>query len=903
MRGTVTPLESIRLQQAYAKTGPVAWLRWGPYLSERQWGTVREDYSAGGDAWSYFPHDQARSRAYRWGEDGLAGLCDEDQKLCFALALWNGRDPILKERLFGLTNDEGNHGEDVKEYYYYQDNTPTHSYMKWLYKYPQAEFPYKWLVDENARRKQTDGSAPEFELVDTGVFNEGRYFDVQVEYAKAGPDDILIRITVTNRGPDAAGLDVLPTLWFRNTWSWFVGAAKPRIEGQPTDAHADATSLTATPAGDGKLDSLPPMKLYCQGTGRLLVVDNESNARRLWQSPSSPAFPKDGINDQLIHGANTTNPALTGTKACAVYSLQVPAGQAQVLQLRLSADTQLSDPFGADFLATLQARAAEADTFYDSITPAGLSPDRKNIMRQAYAGMLWSKQYYHYIVRDWLEGDATQPPPPQRWRNRAWTHFYADQVLSMPDVWEYPWFAAWDLCFHAVVFARLDCAFAKEQLLTISREWYMSPDGAVPAYEWAFDDVNPPLQAWAALRILRTEAETTGTEDLDFAQSIFNYSLMYFTWWANRKDPEGDDMFGGGFLGLDNIAVINRSNIEALEGYLGRGLRLCQSDGTSWMGLFCLSMLELALKLAPRSAEYTRLGNKFLQHFVEIGSKIDGFEHPLDGQIKLWDEDDGFYYDVLRIDRDGGGNEYIPIKLRSLVGLIPLLPVLAIDMSSLEPGTSRELLARIDWFGRIHPQMLARVWDHSADSHLLSFVDPDRLRRILARVFDESEFLAPYGIRSISRAYRDTPFTVNVHGHELSERYEPAESSHGDFGGNSNWRGPIWFPINFLLVEALRRYHAYLGDGFTVEFPTGSGRQLTLSAIADELARRLVSVFEGTTGRRPVFGGVDLFQHDPEWNRHILFYEYFHGDNGAGIGASHQTGWTGLVAELMRQPA
>jgi len=887
-------------EQTYAPDGTVDWLRWGPYLSERQWGTVREDYSAGGNAWSYFPHEQARSRAYRWGEDGLAGLSDADQKLCFSIALWNGNDPILKERLFGLTNDEGNHGEDVKEYYYFLDNTPTHSYMKWLYKYPHAAFPYGWLVEENARRKQTNGAAPEFELVDTGIFNDNRYFDVLVEYAKVGVDDVLIRIRVTNHGPDTARLHLLPTLWFRNTWSWFNNAAKPLLQGTLNDPLAGCASVTATPVGDHNTDDLLPMKLYCNGAGRLLVVDNESNSQRLWQNPASPRYPKDGINDHLLHGTDTVNPALSGTKASAVYKLDIGAGATQEVLLRLSADTQLREPFGPQFTTTFDTRSAEADAFYDTITPPGSTADRKNILRQAYAGMLWSKQYYHYIVKEWLQGDATQPPPPERWRNRRWTHFYADHVLSMPDTWEYPWFAAWDLCFHSVVFARIDINFAKEQLLTLAREWYMSPTGAIPAYEWAFDDVNPPLHAWAALRILQTERETTGTEDLDFAQSIFNYSLMYFAWWANQKDPTGDDLFGGGFLGLDNIAVINRSNIEALEGWLGRGLRLCQSDGTSWMGLFCLNLLELALKLAPRGAEYPRLANKFLQHFVDIGDKIDGFEHPTDGAIELWNEDDGFYYDVLKLDRDGGGSEYIPVKLRSLVGIIPLFPVLLLDMATLETGAGKELLERINWYLRKHPQILDKVWDKNENSHLLSFVDPDRLKRILARVFDESEFLSPYGIRSISRVYQDTPFTLNVHGHELSERYEPAESSHGDFGGNSNWRGPIWFPINFLLVETLRKYHAWLGDSFTVEFPTGSDKQLTLAAIADELSRRLVSVFETVDGKRPVFGGVALFQNDPAWNRNVLFYEYFHGDNGAGIGASHQTGWTGLVAELLR---
>ena len=893
--------EATRVNQAYNKENAVKWLRWGPYLSERQWGTVREDYSPGGNAWSYFPHDQARSRAYRWGEDGLAGLSDADQNLCFAIALWNGRDPILKERLFGLTNDEGNHGEDVKEYYYYLDNTPTHSYMKWLYKYPQAEFPYAWLLNENAHRKQTDGGAAEFELIDTGVFNQNRYFDVQVEYAKADTDDVLVCIRISNRGPDSASLHLLPTLWFRNTWSWSFDAPKPKIEGRQMDPAAGCPSLQATPVQDNNPDGMQQMKLYCQGAGRLLMVENETNTEKLWPGNGGPAYPKDGINDHLVNGAATVNPDLQGTKASAVYELEIGAGETAEVLLRLSSNTAMKDPFGREFQETFKARINEANTFYDAIAPASLGAEQKSIMRQAYAGMLWSKQFYYYVVKDWLKGDPTQPTPPERWRNRSWTHFYAKNVLSMPDAWEYPWFAAWDLCCHAVVFARIDVEFAKEQLLTLAREWYMSPGGAIPAYEWAFDDVNPPLHAWSALNILATEKEMTGEEDLDFAQSIFGYCLLYFAWWTNRKDPDGDDLFGGGFLGLDNIAVINRSNIEALEGYLGRGLRLLQSDGTSWMGMFCLNLMELALKLSSRGDEYPRLASKFMQHFVDIGDRIDGFDHPTDGAIELWDEQDGFYYDVLKLDRDGGGSEYIPVKLRSLVGIITLFPVLALDMEKLEKGASEELLERINWFLNQHHNILDKVWDSSGTTHLLSFVDPDRLKRILARVFDEEEFLSPYGIRSISAAYRNTPFSVNVHGHELSESYEPAESSHGDFGGNSNWRGPIWFPINFMFIQTLRKYHAYLGDKFTVEYPTGSGKQLTLDAIARDLSLRLVSIFEQNKGQRPVFGGTELFQQDEHWNQYILFYEYFHGDNGAGVGASHQTGWTGLVAELLHK--
>jgi len=897
----VSTPEEKRIQEAHASSGNEHWLRWGPYLSERQWGTVREDYSPGGNAWSYFPHDHARSRAYRWGEDGLAGLSDEEQQLCFSIALWNGKDPILKERLFGLTNDEGNHGEDVKEYYFYLDSTPTHSYMKWLYKYPQAEFPYAWLVAENAHRKQTNGAAPEFELQDTGVFDGGRYFDVTVEYAKGGTDDILMRISVSNRGPEAAALHLLPTLWFRNTWSWFDNAEKPRMEGSLKDAKAGCASILATPVSSRHGYGLQAMKLYCEGAETLLFVENETNTARLWPGNGGPAFPKDGINDHVIHGADTVNPALAGTKASAVYALNIEAGATRQILLRLSSDTKLKTPFGKKFHTAFSARMAEADQFYAAITPPGTSADRQLILRQAYAGMLWSKQYYHYIVKDWLKGDPTQPVPPERSRNRAWTHFHAGHILSMPDAWEYPWFAAWDLCFQSVVFARIDIQFAKEQLLILAREFYMSPAGAIPAYEWAFDDANPPLHAWAALRILQTEKETTGKESLDFAEEVFKYCLLYFTWWTNRKDPDGDDLFGGGFLGLDNIAVINRSNIEGLEGYLGRGLRLLQSDGTSWMGHFCINLMELAIKLSPLGHEYSRLANKFMQHFVHIGERIDGFEHPVDGAVELWDEEDGFFYDVLKLDRDGGGSEYMPVKLRSLVGVIPLFPVLHLELSKMEEGASEEFLERIDWYLTRHPDLFDKVWDKNGDNHLLSFVDPDRLRRILSRIFDEAEFLSPHGLRSISRRYADEPFTLNVHGHVLSERYEPAESSHGDFGGNSNWRGPIWFPVNFLFIETLGRYHAYLGDEFTVEYPTRSGQMLTLAQIADDLAGRLVSIFEEKDGVRPVFGGSGVFRDDAHWQDCILFYEYFHGDNGAGIGASHQTGWTGLVAELLQR--
>ena len=898
--------EAKRLKQAYAQERNTPWLRWGPYLSERQWGTVREDYSPWGNAWSYFPHDHARSRAYRWGEDGLAGICDDKQKMCFALALWNGCDPILKERLFGLTNDEGNHGEDVKEYYFYLDSTPTHSYMKWLYKYPQRAFPYQDLIEENRRRKNTDSHAFEYEIIDTGVFDDNRYFDVQVEYAKASPQDILIRIQVINRGPDAAELHVLPTLWFRNTWNWCDDAAKPTLQGQQAaNAQGISTILATLVSGEGAND-IGPMKLYCQGTDKLLFVENESNGARLWEGAESPPFPKDGINDHIIHNCPTVNPELQGTKASAAYRLHVPAGATQEVRLRLSSDLNLEEPFGAAWDETFQTRIHETDAFYNEIGPAELSADQRAIQRQAYAGMLWSKQFYHYVVKDWLDGDPAQPPPPpERSRNRTWTHFYANHILSMPDAWEYPWFAAWDLCFQSVVIARLDPRFAKNQLLILAREWYMSPAGAVPAYEWAFDDVNPPLHAWAALRIFEIEKEISGGDgDLDFLADIFRYCMIYFAWWTNRKDADGNDLFSGGFLGLDNISVIDRSHLKDLENRIGRSLELHQADGTSWMGLFSLNLMEIAIKLSGRGQpEYARMANKFLQHFVFIADAINALEHRTDSEVSLWNENDGFYYDVLKINSGGTPNEYVQLQLRSLVGIIALFPVLMLNLTTIEKDAANELQERIDWFVSKHPELFNQATTRNApdgDQHLLTFVKPDRLKRILARVFDESEFLSPHGIRSVSRAHYNPPYSISIYGEQLTEQYEPAESSVGLFGGNSNWRGPIWFPINFLFIDTLRHYHAFLGDDFTIEYPTGSGEHKHLGEIAVELSRRLVSIFEKRDGKRPVFGGNTVFQQDPYWQDLVLFYEYFHGDNGAGIGASHQTGWTGLVTELMR---
>ncbi len=899
--------EADRLREAYTPSGQ-PWLRWGPYLSERQWGTVREDYSADGNAWDSFSHDQSRSRAYRWGEDGLAGLSDDQQRLCFAVALWNGEDPILKERLFGLTNGQGNHGEDVKEYYYFLDNTPTHSYQKWLYKYPQAAYPYDRLVAENGWRRATDAHAPEFELVDTGVFDEGRYFDVQVEYAKAGPEDCLIRITVANRGPEAAGLHVLPTLWFRNTWSWLGTdaervAARPTLEGSRAPVPGGVATVRATPSPATPREAAAPMTLYSQAPDDLLVVDNETNSRRLWGDRAGPAYPKDGINDHVVSGADTVNPSLLGTKAAMLHRLAIPAGGSAEIRLRLSADTALADPFGPAFDETLSTRIAEADSFYAAVAPEGCSDDERAIQRQAYAGMLWSKQWYYYVVREWLDGDPAGPTPPSgRERNRSWRHFYSADVLTMPDTWEYPWFASWDLCFQTVVFARIDVEFAKSQLRHLVREWFMSPDGAVPAYEWSFSDVNPPLHAWAALRVARAEQEVHGRVDEEFLAEIFRYCLMYFVWWTNRKDAADNNLFQGGFLGLDNISVIDRSHIEALEAQLGRGVELYQSDGTSWMGMFSLQMMEMALLLERLgNHEYARLASSFFQHFVFIAEAMNSLERRSGGQVQLWDEADGFYYDALVV--HGDPTCFLQIGLRSLVGLIAILPVARLDLDELDEGEQDHALReKIRWFTRTHPDLVdqATTSQHGQGVHLLSFVKPDRLRRILRRALDEAEFLGPHGVRGISRQYLDHPYTLDVDGTRLRVQYEPAESSVGLFGGNSNWRGPVWFPINYLLIEALLRYHEFLGDDFTVEHPTGSGEQRTLAEVAADLSRRLVGTFlPAPDGTRPVFGGSALFQRDPHWRDHLLFYEYFHGDNGAGIGASHQTGWTGLVAELL----
>jgi len=855
--------EEQRLLQSRDRTDH--WKRWGPYLSERAWGTVREDYSPGGTAWDYLPHDHARSRAYRWNEDGIAGISDRHQTLCFALALWNRRDPILKERIFGLTGQEGNHGEDVKELYYYLDSTPTHSYMKYLYKYPQAEFPYAQLLEENRRRGR---AGREYELIDTGVFEQDRYFDVFVEYAKADVEDLCIRIEVANRGPETAAIDVLPTLWFRNTWSWGREQRRPSLR---------ARGRSSVDASD--------YHLIWEGAPELLFCDNETNSQRLF-GVAGPRYPKDGINDYVIHGAQTVNPDRTGTKCAARYELTIPARSSAVVRLRLWRGSRAQRVDAEDSI--LAARKAEADEFYASVIPTSLSADARNVMRQALAGMLWSKQYYHYVVRDWLEGDPAQPPPPperKSGRNSDWGHLYNADVLSMPDKWEYPCFAAWDLAFHCLPLTLVDSDFAKEQLLLLLREWYMHPNGQIPAYEWAFGDVNPPVFAWAAWRVYKIEKKRQGSGDLKFLKRVFHKLMLNFTWWVNRKDAEGRNVFQGGFLGLDNIGVFDRS--KPLPG----GGHLEQSDGTSWMAMYCLNMLSIALELAREEEEYEDVASKFWEHFVHIARAMN--------TMGLWDEQDGFYYDVLHRD-----HEEIPLRIRSMVGLIPLFGVEPIPADLIEKFPS--FARRLEWFIDHRPDLTEGVACMrtlgAMERRLFSVVPPDKLRRILQRLLDESEFLSPHGIRALSRVHRDRPYRLRVDGAEYGVRYEPAESSSGLFGGNSNWRGPVWFPVNYLLIEALQKFHHYLGEGFTVDFPTGSGRQLTLAQVAAEISRRLSSVFlRDHEGRRPAFGKTEKLQRDPHFRDYLLFHEYFDGDDGSGVGANHQTGWTGLVAKLLQQ--
>jgi hypothetical protein len=864
--------EERRLREARAGT---PWRRWGPYLSERQWGTVREDYSEGGDAWNYFTHDQARSRAYRWGEDGLAGVSDDKQRLCFALALWNGADPILKERLFGLTNSEGNHGEDVKEYYFYLDNLPSHAYMRWLYKYPQAAFPYLDLVTRNRERGRQD---LEYELLDTGVFAGNRYFDVEVEYAKAAPEDLLVRVTVHNRGPKAAPLHVLPTLWFRNTWSWPPHTERPRLwsEGGAVRCHH--------PDLGGRV-------LHVEGEPELLFCDNETNAQRLWGVTNPTPYVKDGINDRIVTGRlNAVNPEQAGTKAAAHLQLVVPARGTVTVRARLAPEP-LETPFeGCGEL--IEARRREADEFYDAITPPAVDAERRLVMRQALAGMLWTKQYYYFDVDTWLREHQAHPfRPPARpgFRNERWYHMHNDDVISMPDKWEYPWYAAWDLAFHTLALSMVDPDFSKSQLHLMLGEDYLHPSGQIPAYEWNFGDVNPPVHAWATLFTYAQDLQR-GSADVEFLREAFAKLLLNFTWWINRKDPNGKNVFEGGFLGLDNIGVFDRSQA------LPTGGSLEQADGTAWMALFSQNMLELALELASHDQAYDNLVVKFVEQFFWIAAAMNpSGEHP----DELWDEEDGFYYDVLRMP-DGSGRR---IKVRSMVGLLPLCATTVIPAEALErhPG----LVDRVRRYLMSNRDLLSDIADPFRPGvqgrRLLAVVNEQRLRRMLARMLDEERFFSPHGIRSLSRWHLREPYVFRDDGHEHRVAYEPAESNSDLFGGNSNWRGPIWFPTNVLLIRALLQFYLYYGDDFRVECPTGSGREMTLFEVAREISDRLVRIFlPDERGRRPVYGGAEVFHANPHWRDLLLFYEYFHGDNGAGIGASHQTGWTGVVARLIQ---
>ena len=859
------------------------WKRWGPYLSERAWGTVREDYSPNGDAWSALPHDHARSKAYRWNEDGLGGICDRHQYLCFAPALWNGRDPILKERLFGLTGHEGNHGEDVKEYYYYLDSTPTHSYMKFLYKYPQTAFPYAQLVEENRRRGR---NSLEFELIDTGIFNQDRYFDVFIEYAKGSPEDLLIRIHVINRGPDPAELTVLPTLWFRNTWSWGLDVRRPRMRRGETVGNQSVIELTHEYYGY--------RRLLCEGASDLLFTENETNTRRLYGEQDGARYVKDGINDCVVQGdKEAVNPDHVGSKAAARYVLCLPPGGDSTIRLRLTNVTDDSVLTRDAHDGIFRQRIQEAHEFYDALAPANLSEDGRRVQRQAFAGLLWSKQFYHYDVDRWLKGDPAGPTPPRerlRGRNADWTHLYNADVISMPDKWEYPWYAAWDLAFHCIPLALVDPTFAKDQLVLMLREWYMQPNGQIPAYEWALGDVNPPVHAWAAWRVYKIEKKRKGMGDRVFLERVFHKLLLNFTWWVNRKDEDGKNIFQGGFLGLDNIGVFDRSKPLPTGGHIE------QSDATSWMGMYCLNMLMMALELARESRAYEDVASKFFEHFVYICRAMNNIGGE---RIELWDKADGFFYDVLHLP---DGRNY-PLKVRSMVGLIPLFAVETLD-SELVDALPR-FKHRMQWFIENRPDFSSHVETLTEDGgvrRFLSLVHRHRLRRVLNYMLDESEFLSPFGVRALSSYHRDHPYIFPIMGVEHRVDYEPAESSTLLFGGNSNWRGPIWFPVNFLIIESLQKFHYYLGEQFTVEFPTGSGVKLTLAQVAGELSRRLTRIFlRDEHGRRPVYGGAAKFQSDPHWKDLIQFYEYFHGDNGAGIGASHQTGWTGLVAKLIQQ--
>ena len=889
--------EKLRLAEDLA--GKRNWRRWGPYLSERQWGTVREDYSPGGNAWEYFPHDHARSRAYRWGEDGLAGFSDDRQRLCLSLALWNGRDPILKERLFGLTNAEGNHGEDVKEAYYYLDATPTHSYLKFLYKYPQDEFPYARLVEENRRRGKDQ---PEFELLDTGIFDADRYFDVFVEYAKAAPDDILMRITVHNRGPEPAKLTLLPQLCFRNTWSWSANGNVHRL---------------STDGGGIKIEHvrLGNFRLDCDGKPTLLFCENDTNARRHFGRANARGFFKDAFHEYVVAGnQSAVNPAHTGTKAAALYALTVAPGQPVTVRLRLAPEGGVQpvppaaghpngqksalQPFD-EFDGIFTRCQNEADEFYDELQRGIADADARLVQRQAFAGMIWSKQFFHYDVEKWLDGDPTEAPPPaerRRGRNRDWKHVNCAEIISMPDKWEYPWFAAWDLAFHCVALVQIDPEFAKSQLVLLTREWYMHPNGQLPAYEWAFGDVNPPVHAWAAFRVfqidrrLRRETNPGDHGDLVFLERVFQKLLLNFTWWVNRKDEQGRNIFQGGFLGLDNIGCFDRSKPLPTGGYIN------QADGTSWMAMYALNMLRIAGELAVHNHVYEDIGSKFFEHFLSIAGAINGVG---DDALGLWDETDQFYYDHLHL--PDGTN--LPLKVQSIVGLIPLLAVQTMELDALKHVP--DFTARMEWYLEHRPRLAALIsnWHKPgmANRSLLSLLRGHRMKALLKRMLNEAEFLSPYGVRALSRIHVEKPFRFETDGQTHEVGYWPAESRNGLFGGNSNWRGPVWMPVNFLIIESLQKFHHYFGDDFKVECPTGSGKFLSLNEIAAELSGRLTRLFlKDQEGQRPVLKQHPKLATDPHFKDYVLFHEYFHGDTGRGVGASHQTGWTGLVANLLR---
>ena len=861
------------------------WQQWGPYLSERQWGTVREDYSENGDAWAYLSHEQSRSRAYRWGEDGLAGISDDHQMLCFALALWNGKDPIIKERLFGLTNSEGNHGEDVKEYYFYLDSTPSHSYMKCLYKYPQRAFPYEDLVSTNRRRSRDEF---EYELIDTGIFNDDRYFDVFMEYAKESPDDILIKVTVYNRGPEDAQLRVLPTLWFRNTWSWGETESRPLIRA---DGPVKRASVAA--AFNPQLEH---MFLYCEDEPRLLFTENETNSQRLFGTTNPTSYVKDGINDFVVNGKiDAINPARTGTKVAADYQLSVKAGESKIVRLRLTnvpplelehAYPKEDGPFGKHFDAVLGTRAREADAFYSRLVPHGTSAEKAAVMRQALAGMLWTKQYYEFNVDKWLD---ERKNTPHNSRNKHWFHMINHDIISMPDKWEYPWYAAWDLAFHTLALSLVDEVFAKRQLELMVGSFYLHPTGQMPAYEWNFGDVNPPVHAWAALFIHNLEKSKDGVGDVEFLKRIFHKLVLNFTWWVNRKDPLGNNVFEGGFLGLDNIGVFDRSN--ALPG----GGILEQADGTAWMALYCQNMTEIAVELCVSDPSFDEFALKFVEHFLWIAA---GINHP--GEEGLWDEEDGFYYDLLRLPNSPPTR----LKVRSMVGLLPICATTVVENFQREAvgratQSFNERVKRMPHLlTTIHPSGPAHRGIN--DRGIMALVNPERLRRILAKMLDENEFLSPYGIRALSRYHLEHPYVFHHGGQEYRVDYQAAESTTAMFGGNSNWRGPIWMPMNALVIRALLQFYLYYGDNFKVECPTGSGKLMNLFEVSREITNRLTSIFlRDENGRLPLYGGTEKFQTDPHWRNYLLFYEYFHGDNGAGLGASHQTGWTGLIARLI----